>query len=737
MSFSPNGNVPIDPFAKRKTSGSNGSNGTVVTLPSDVLGAADDTVTLPGGLELGTEKPKNPWVDPFDQTNRYYDTNPQAGRQDQDWGRMSTLPLQSGGGAFDTIDGRIKKLNDAMAKADEQMQGFNRWQMPTSFTKFGETLGEQERTIRGFSDFETPQEFTNFSQSLEDAQSLLTDLTGQGSFGPGGFAAPGGGQLGEAARMAGILEGDIGDLADLVPDLGQGSGLAGQIGEREEQLKALQDQAAGLNLEDFYDLLTGGATGLDELQAQATGLDLDAFDELRSGAGTGLDDLQAQATGLDLNAFDQLRRGAATGLEDLQTQATDLNLGRLPAEILRADEGLGGISDLIGSITGGLPGLTEGLGLAGEAADPLTNLLGQIQSGAFDAESLQGIFDDIGINLPGQDISGGVREALGLKPGQDFASLLPEVGPGNVFNPQIDIGGGGLDEADFRRILGDVIPNQFGGVPEGLLTEDTFLSELEKLRGTDAPGAGEDFEGFGDDFFEGLAKRDFETPDIGTDTDDFLQTLQDAITGRLGEDPLGSPSEERVREILAEAEAMGEDLSYQDALSRAHAEGLRADPQTAALLAELSKRGDAEKRERMEELNRLGVLRSGDTAEALGDLSGEMVRGELDILGQALERARLDRESATTQGVGLGGTLSGREIGLGEMFGQLGGKQTLGGRQADLDLISTALASLDPDLRKGRKDIDFNMLAQAILAGLGGGGLDLTALRNAIGKQKD
>jgi len=409
----------------------------------------------------------------------------------------------------------------------------------------------------------------------------------------------------------------------------------------------------------------------------------------------------------------------------------------LPAEIFRADEGLGGISDLIGSITGGLPGLTEGLGLAGEAADPLTNLLGQIQSGAFDAESLQGIFDDIGINLPGQDISGGVREALGLLPGQDFSSLLPEVGPGNVFNPQIDIGGGGLDEADFRRILGDVIPNQFGGVPEGLLTEDTFLSELEKLRGTDAPGAGEDFEGFDDDFFKALGERDFETPDIGTDTDDFLKTLQDAITGRLGEDPLGSPSEERVREILAEAEAMGEDLSYQDALSRAHAEGLRADPQTAALLAELSKRGDAEKRERMEELNRLGVLRSGDTAEALGDLSGEMVRGELDILGQALERARLDRESATTQGVGLGGTLSGREIGLGEMFGQLGGKQTLGGRQADLDLISTALASLDPDLRKGRKDIDFNMLAQAILAGLGGGGLDLDALRAAIGKQKD
>ena len=36
-----------------------------------------------------------------------------------------------------------------------------------------------------------------------------------------------------------------------------------------------------------------------------------------------------------------------------------------------------------------------------------------------------------------------------------------------------------------------------------------------------------------------------------------------------------------------------------------------------------------------------------------------------------------------------------------------------------------------------RKDIDFNMLAQAILAGLGGRGLDLDALRDAIGKQKD
>ena len=502
----------------------------------------------------------------------------------------------------------------------------------------------------------------------------------------------------------------------------------------------LQAQAAGLDLNAFADLLAGGVTGLDDLQAQATGLDLDAFDQLRRGAGTGLDDLQTQANLLNLRDFDELRAGAGTGLDDLQDQADLLNFREFGEATDTAVGEVGGIQRLINSLTeqlGGEDGLTAGLGLAGEAADPLTNLLGQIQSGAFDAESLQGIFDDIGINLPEQDIAGGVRDAFGLLPGQDFASLFPDAGPGNVFNPQIDIGGGGLDEADFRRILGDIIPNQFGGVPEGLLTEETFLSELEKLRGTDAPGAGKDFEGFGDDFFEGLAKRDFETPDIGTGTDDFLRTLQDAITGRLGEDPLGSPSEERVREILAEAEAMGEDLSYQDALSRAHAEGLRADPQTAALLAELSKRGDAEKRERMEELNRLGVLRSGDTAEALGDLSGEMVRGELDILGQALERARLDRDAATAQGVGLGGTLSGREIGLGEMFGQLGGHQTLGGRQADLDLIATALASLDPDLRKGRKDIDFNMLAQAVLAGLGGGGLDLTALRNAIGKQKD
>ena len=339
---------------------------------------------------------------------------------------------------------------------------------------------------------------------------------------------------------------------------------------------------------------------------------------------------------------------------------------------------------------------------AGEAADPLSSLLSQIQGGSFDATKLQRMFDDIGINLPEQDIAGGLRGVLGLGDHQSFDDLMkgifPDMGVPQPFEFNFgDLGQTpGVSTEELRSILGELGPS-FGQQREPVApapTIEEIRAELEKLDLTGGEGGIPDPQPW----------LGYEPADVGdaadlttdplTSDDGFLGMLQAALKGRIQTDPL--------------------DVA-----------GLRADPQTASLLAELNKRGEDEERARMEQLNRLGVLRSGDTAEALGDLSGQRLRGELDILGQAAERGRLDRDAATGQGVSLGGTLSQRELGLAE------GRRA--DRQGDLDQLAAALAALDPDLKKDREDVDFNEIARAIIEGLGGGDLDINALMDAIG----
>ena len=53
------------------------------------------------------------------------------------------------------------------------------------------------------------------------------------------------------------------------------------------------------------------------------------------------------------------------------------------------------------------------------------------------------------------------------------------------------------------------------------------------------------------------------------------------------------------------------------------------------------------------------------------------------------------------RGSTLSDIMSRRDIGIGELMGELGGDRTLGGREADMDVIAAAVAALDPNLKLG------------------------------------
>jgi hypothetical protein len=181
-----------------------------------------------------------------------------------------------------------------------------------------------------------------------------------------------------------------------------------------------------------------------------------------------------------------------------------------------------------------------------------------------------------------------------------------------------------------------------------------------------------------------------------TEAGGFLSTLQTALEGLINTDPLDAAA-------------------------------LRADPQTAALLADLKEtKGRAEK-DVISRLNQFGVLRGGVSADLLGSLQGEFGRAELDVLGGAASRAQARQLEGLGRGVEFGGLLSKRELGIGELLGELGGRQTLGGREADLGLLASIIASLDPSLNI--EEDNLKGLLDLISGGLGGGGFNSEAIQ--------
>ena len=135
----------------------------------------------------------------------------------------------------------------------------------------------------------------------------------------------------------------------------------------------------------------------------------------------------------------------------------------------------------------------------------------------------------------------------------------------------------------------------------------------------------------------------------------------------------------------------------------------------------------------IEDMQRLGILASGETAGELADLSEAEARAVSDILSSGAERARADRETGLTTGVDLSGIIADRDLATAELIGRtISGDKTIGGRQAALDVIAAITAVFDPKLELD-EGVDRAALANSILETSGWDDETKAAWRSAFG----
>ena len=253
------------------------------------------------------------------------------------------------------------------------------------------------------------------------------------------------------------------------------------------------------------------------------------------------------------------------------------------------------------------------------------------------------------VNITGEPFDdSGIRSMIGdLRTGLsgDVRSQLADLGLPQFFG---DVGAGGVGGqlADLRTAVEGITP-EYGGV-----------------------GGGEGGEG-GE-----------------MDLSDILKRL-DALQGQIG----GlTPTVPGAGGIFGDVQ----DAIRADLAGPQTAAELREDPLTKSILADLQakflRRAEADR----EQLSRFGVIRGGDTIDLANLRADDQSRAELSALSDAAERARLLRTAGITAGTDLGRTLSDREIARAELTGVLGDQQTLDSRQADLDVIGSIIAALDP-----------------------------------------
>jgi hypothetical protein len=572
----------------------------------------------------------------------------------------------------------LRNIESAIWDLNE-IKGF---QAPTAFGDFGRDVRGTLGDIGEIGRFQRPEAFNTFET---DVNTLLGRLGETGELGQGierGIAGVGdiqqavddllkGSFRGEEGLFSELAAGDfrVGNLgralqALQVPDLNLGGltedarGLRDVIGQGQANIEGLEGALGGDVLQNLISALSGGNIG--ELQS--------ILEQFR-----GPENVTVQG-GLTEQQLAQALQPLATGI--------GIGANRLGPEgdIYRMLSGLGGR-------LGGLEGLLGPEGLGGDISN--------IQGGVTGLERLlgpQGLGGGISniqdlISGPGgvqQTVSGipeitDIQTALGklnfLTP-ENLPEALRGQFPGMENLTQLDQLLSGSEYAEgLQSILTGI-----EGIPERVPQPDMsgITSALEGLGG----GGGDLDLGPILEAIRGIGGRG---PDLEDNTG-FLKTIQDAITGNIG-------------------------------LPDPNAAELRANPQTASLLADFAKRREEIEAQNEERLKRFGVLRGGDSISQLLRDQEATLRGEFDILGDAAGRAQALRAGAIGQGTGLGSLMAQRELGLGGLLGEVGGRQTLGGRESDLNTMAGIIAALDPKLDLDTKSNRQLGLAE-VLAGL-------------------
>jgi len=558
-----------------------------------------------------------------------------------------------------------------------------------SGSQFEQQLGMRRPDAFGVGDF-----LPSGSQFEQQLRMRRPDAWEAGDFLPAGS---------QFEQQLGMRRPDAWEAGDFLPtaeDLTDELGLRQPGAFEFEDFIPTEDQLAKLeNLVDLsnrfagHDILNRGTAQLEELAnrvSQFQGPDL-----LREGVGElgQLKDLVTAFRGPDI-----LQRGTGQ-LEALsdrvdqfagpdvlgrgKTQLTELEqlLSALKPPIL--DRGRAQIDQLGKEMSGLVPDFSTPL----SQAESISKLLGNVETP--ELGGLSALIDDIGTRAKGVE-----KMLTDITPPDDFTQeqllgLFPDIGAGDLGLPGLE---GILTEMGLRGP--GAMENLLGLFPDIGVADLDLPGQEAILAGLGLTSqAGKATAGTGGTGGTGGAAGEGVT---GTDATSQIQKLQKILMDLAETDPMAVG--EYDKDLLLRKDEFGED----DPIYKAPEGTLRGDPITAALLSDLRKETGEEEARRIAQLQRFGALSSGDAIDRMVDLSEGATRAEYDILSRAAERARADRETGLGRGVDLAGVAAGNEQAIAELIGRtVTGDKTLGGRQADLDVIAAITAILDPDLELG------------------------------------
>ena len=568
--------------------------------------------------------------------------------------------------------------------------------------------------------------------ALKDSLSGLRPVE-EGAFGPGG----------ERDLIRGLTS-DISALQDDVTglDFNRLAELSTQIGDRETDIGDLESLISGV---DFSAL--GEDSDL-----------LNRIDAVRNLIAGDDDSLQADISNLDLSRItgdlDREIGSARASLGSFQNFINDIsyenikepeNLQGLTDSVDKLNTALGKVdfTEVVDAPSEQLTGLIEDVealnkelgAIEFDLADPSTKDI-NIDSIFDKVSSIRQNLDDINLdtliapeglsdldatisslsdNLPGvgTDLSL-LRDELGSFTEDDMSrmdSILSLFGPDGIRS---------LNPEELRELS-----DTFGVSQEGLFTQ--FLGE-ESPFDTGLDDIGRILQLLQDP--DGLFTVNVDAPNIGFGIDEIIEAIRDNVPGTGGTDVNGRRGTGSTGTGAGTGTGSTSPNTFLNTLENAltgkienqpdiTADFLRSDPVTASLLADLQESQAQQGESLQEQLQRFGVISSGDALQAIPELASAQRREELDVLSDAAQRITDERQEALNQALDLGRTLTTREQALGTLLGTVDGQQTLDSRQMDLDILAATIAALDPSLDPGTTDPAQKGIALALLKLLG------------------